>query len=195
MELMGTAGIDVSLIGALGEQSLSSTDRLVLESLDRDFVILSQHPPTEAIAALRTLQIVGRRAAHRFDREAESGGGRRIFCLCWRDFESSAAIADALREILLSLQVVAVPIGLAPANSKVSSPAKLPASPVASPAAKEIDSAQSPSHSHGIDRSATPEPSNAEATRTEPQPAAARRERISSADLDQLVDGLNDLDI
>ncbi|WP_153557885.1 hypothetical protein [Roseimaritima sediminicola] len=114
MGLLGVAGLDVSLIGPLGRDTLSDTDRLVLESQERDFALVSALPPEQAIDVLTSLGISGRRAAHRLDPQADPGTGRKIFCLDWSAAGTGDALLRALEQILAEQQTVTIPLQLAP---------------------------------------------------------------------------------
>lgn len=175
IQLMGLPGIDVSLIGPLGTGTLSSTDQLVLESQDRDFAIVTAQAPANTIAALRSLGLTGRRAAHPHDPEGETGQGRRVFCLRWADFDSSEAICQVLQQILKDQQIVAVPIGLGALGAGKTTKQ---AGTAGTQTPKGLETAEK----------AENKPSSA----TSP-PLAARR--VSNSDLDDLVEDLNDLNL
>lgn len=178
IQLMGLPGIDVSLIGPLGTGTLSSTDQLVLESQDRDFAIVASQAPSNTIAALRSLGLTGRRAAHPRDPEGETGQGRRVFCLHWADFDSSEAICQALQQILKDQQIVAVPIGLGTAAKE-----KGKGTP-GTKATERTKSPQGPGTAEGA--------ANRPTAVTSPPPAGRR---VSNSDLDDLVADLNDLNL
>ncbi len=179
IQLMGIPGIDVSLIGPLSDGTLSSTDQLVLESQDRDFAIVASQSAADTMAALRSLGLSGRRAAHQHDVEGETGQARRIFCLHWADFDSSEALCQALQQILKDRQTVAVPILLAPTPSSKSEPK---GAGQATPSPTKPQGASDPQGA----ATAAPAPFRS-------PPATAQR--ASNADLDSLVDDLNDLNL
>lgn len=176
IQLMGLPGIDVSLIGPLGTGTLSSTDQLVLESQDRSFAIVAAEPPADTMAALRSLGLAGRRAAHPHDPEGETGQGRRVFCLHWADFDSSEAICQALQQILKDQQVVAVPIGLGAVGTGKTR--------------KTEGTTRTPG------TGTTEEPVSKPSPTTSPSPATSpAAHRVSNSDLDDLVEDLNDLNL
>jgi hypothetical protein len=96
-ELIGRAGIDVSLIGPLSQVEQSATDRLVLEGISGDFAIVAWQTPERVMEQLAALQISGRRSVHRADPHAGAGPGRRIYCFDWSRFSTAEELIGITR--------------------------------------------------------------------------------------------------
>ncbi|QEG42768.1 hypothetical protein [Roseimaritima ulvae] len=186
IQLMGIRGIDVSLIGPLVGGTLSSTDRLVLESQDRDFAIVASSSAADTIAALRSLGLRARRAPHPHDSEGEAGQGRRVFCLHWNDFNSSESLCQALQQILQDRQVVAVPISLGTGGAKPATAAPTTASPAER---KSTAEPETPRKIDGAYKTQQETPAEKQLSR----PATSTG--MVDTDLDDLVEDLNDLNL
>lgn len=65
--LIGSAGLDMSLIGSLDNFDPSGTDRLLLDGLSGDAAILSWHNPADGMERCQTIGVRGFRAQHALD--------------------------------------------------------------------------------------------------------------------------------
>lgn len=67
--LIGSPGLDMSLIGSLDNFDPSGTDRLLLDGLSGDVAILSWHNPADGFQLCHTIGLSGFRAQHSLDPE------------------------------------------------------------------------------------------------------------------------------
>lgn len=190
MSLLGRPGLDVHLISGLAADEIQDTDRLVLQSLERDFAIAHHLPAQQTLAELAELGVVGRRAAHRDDPDPPAAQGRRIFCLCYGDYADGQALHNALDAILQSQQVVTVPLSLAPGKMN-GKPAKPASPPPTTPAATPPPAKKSPTKARPNASAASP-PKLSDNQAPAPQP---RQPPAVPDALDRLVDDLNEQDL
>jgi hypothetical protein len=128
--LIGSPGIDLSLVGGLDKMDAAGTDRLVLERLNGDAAILAWHNPAEIADRLAALGTSGYRARHMLDpsapgERATTTNGTSKHRLFLIDFGSatSAQIDTAVKQILQSLRVQTISLGI---PGKAASPAIKP---------------------------------------------------------------------
>lgn len=176
MRLITAPGIDVSLVGPLDSGSLSGTDRLVFESQERDFVLVSHHSADDAIDELQAMGIGGRRAVHPHDQEASAGEGRRVYCFRWSDFSDSEILEQALVQLHQGAQVVAVPIQFPGTVKKAS-----------------VSTSETPNAAIRQNSPAPPPPASQPSVKKELTEDSGQQ-NTSDTDLDRLVADLNDLD-
>ena len=177
-QLMGVAGIDLSIVNSLNPAEIAETDRLLLSSLETDLAVLDWRDADDSLAALATLGIVGARAPHQLDPHtaAAEPGKRRIYLVDLRSGDSPPAVVNAMKELLDQRRVVAVPLsigGLAKPKTPPLTPPTLPVT-VAASAPLTLSAVSKPSPMAAVAKQGRNEPSD--------------------RDLDALVDGLNAAD-
>ncbi len=215
--LIGSAGMDLSLIGPLEQLGQAATDQLVIDGLSGDFALLAWDEPAVSLAHLAAASVPGYRAPHQLDPEPaaqqsatpagqtiNTGGAnqpapRRIYCVNLRN-HSIASVRAGLEKILLARRTPTISLGSLAAGSSDSSrrpdeqatdsPAR-----AESPATVRTEAARN--HPSGKQSPATSEPPKEHPAPPRRHPAAgtADVEAESSDPLDALVDDLNAFDI
>lgn len=111
-QLMGVAGIDLSIVNSLNPAEIAETDRLLLSSFQNDLAVLDWRDANDSLAALAILGVSGVRAPHQLDptTPAVQTGKRRIYLVDLRSGDSSAAVVSAMKQLLDQRRVVAVPL-------------------------------------------------------------------------------------
>jgi len=170
-QLMGVAGIDLSIVNSLLPDEIADTDRLLLTSLQNDLAVLDWREPDDTLASLQSVGLSGVRAPHALDPSAPpvAPGKRRLYIVDLRRGDRPATVAESMKDLLGQRRVVAVPLGFGsiakpqpPSTSQPTTPTVPLSGGVAAPAASEALKAASSSP--------------------------------SETDLDALVDGLNAAD-
>jgi hypothetical protein len=179
-ELIGLAGIDLTLVGPIATLSDASTDRLTLDSISGDVAMLDWQPPRESLTALSAIGFVGRRTPHAHDPPSASNGqalptengGRRIYAFDLTQFAQAGEVVAALTQLRDHRQVRTLSIGVA------SSPIRPTATTGAMPGPPPLPiQPRKPSATRADD-----------ALESDPKPLSG------SLDLDQLLDELDQLD-
>lgn len=106
-ELIGSPGIDLTLLGNLDLISDDSTDRLSLETLTSDVAVLSWQAPETTIADLEAIGFQGSRAKHSWDSTAESPASnqRRIYAFNLTEIPDAQQVIKALQILREDRQV------------------------------------------------------------------------------------------
>lgn len=188
-ELIGRPGIDLTLVGRLGDLATGSTDRLTLESLRGDLVVLDWQPPARILSDWHRLGLDGIRSPHPDDQEPVpvSPPNRRIYAFDLRGFDDARPVCDAVNRLLASRQTRTFTLG-GIGNGK---PAAAPPSggpPTTPPRTVSVESV--PSHKDPVrdGKDDTPSPNRDESIPESTSPRDRDRE------LDALVDELDLLD-
>ncbi len=105
-ELIGFAGIDLTLIDRIAQVDPTSTDYLTLDSLSGDVAVLAWGPVAESVRSLSELGFDGSRARHAHDRTApDAGASRHIYGYDLSEFDSPQQVCAALSDLLAARQV------------------------------------------------------------------------------------------
>ena len=182
-ELIGLAGIDLTLVDSLVRMSETSTDKLTLDGITGDACVLDWQPPESIISSLQAKGFIGRRSPHPHDPDAatvsssaEKGLTRRIYAFELNRFSDAKSLCDALQD-LRSVREVRT-FSLVP------------------PATSTPRSGEKPRVVTGSDHS-TGQPAS-QATDESPVTALGHvplpKPRIGEIDLESLVDQLDDFD-
>jgi hypothetical protein len=194
-QLMGVAGIDLSIVNSLQDDEIAETDRLLLTSLENDLAVLDWRDPDETLESLRSIGLSGDRSPHPLDpaSPAVTPGKRRFYIVDLRRGDRPSTVAESMRNLLGARRVVAVPLGLSPvAKPRTdSTPRPTTASePIQLPIAQPL-----------ADQSSGPEKRGERENRTHLRPQPSEQTSLtppnslpSEKDLDALVDGLNAAD-
>lgn len=133
--LIGSAGIDLGLIGSLESLAENSTDRLMLERLGGDLALLSWETPAAAAERLAAARIAGRRAPHPLDPQPAAANGSDLAAVSDGEAgvrriyhhplgaHSPADLQTAIERLLAARRVVTFQLAPSPANSPSHSPA------------------------------------------------------------------------
>lgn len=118
-ELIGLAGIDLTLVEPLGQLKEASTDRLTLDSLSGDVAVLDWHRPAEIAALLAGLGFSGARAPHANDLSVPPPPPRtrKIYAFDLSDFSTTEDVIQALTRLNEDRQVRAFTLGPLPISS------------------------------------------------------------------------------
>jgi hypothetical protein len=205
-QLMGVAGIDLSIVNSLLPDEIADTDRLLLTSLQNDLAVLDWRDPDDTLGALQSVGLSGVRAPHPLDPSAPpvAPGMRRFYIVDLRRGDQPAIVAESMKQLLGQRRVVAIPLGIG-LNAKAqpkSTPQPVPGPPQAAKHGDESSGEATPrkAETPGILRSfaATDEPVLPPAPNVAKPPASgaikAADSSPSETDLDALVDGLNAAD-
>lgn len=120
--LIGRAGLDLTLVDRFDSLSENSTDRMTLDGITVPSAVLDWRSPEETQQVLASISFHGMRTPHRLDPLVPSGTGdsnRRLFLFDLtkhRDALSIVAELDRLRESL-SVKTVALGSMVAPKSS------------------------------------------------------------------------------
>ncbi len=191
-ELIGRPGIDLTLVGRLADLATGSTDRLTLESLRGDLVVLDWQPPDGILADWHRLGLDGARAPHRDDQDPApvSPPTRRIYAFDLRGFDDAAPVCDAVKRLLESRQTRTFTLGGIGNGKPTTAPP--PSNPTSgSTRFESVESVES-----------VPSPADPTRNRTDGSPISHRDESIPGStsppdrdrELDALVDELDLLD-
>ena len=210
-QLMGVAGIDLSIVNSLLPDEIADTDRLLLTSLQNDLAVLDWRDPDDTLGALQSVGLSGVRAPHPLDPSAPpvAPGKRRFYFVDLRRGDRPATVAESMKDLLGQRRVVAVPLGIgvnAKAQSKTTPPT-VPGSPQTAKRGDETSREEKPGEERA-DETAPPGGLRSYAAADGPvlpppssvakQPASEPLKRANSSpsetDLDALVDGLNAAD-
>lgn len=208
-DLMGAAGMDLSLIGPLEQLGQAATDRLVIDGLSGDFALLAWDEPAVSLAHLTAASVPGYRAPHQLDPEpaanqaAAVGGNaadagvseqpatRRIYCFNLRE-HSIASVRAGLDKILLTRRTPTISLGSLAAGSRANRrpDEQLAKSPSTAESASAVRAEKTNDTTSGGQKPPAIQPSKH-------QPAAIVEEDDAAAidPLDALVDDLNAFDI
>ena len=174
-ELIGRPGMDLVLIGKLDQVAPDSTDRLTLDSMSGDVVILDWRDPAQSVHLLQVAGFEGARALHQHDLKASPvSSARRIYAFDLSQFQDGIEVCKALSELLASRRVQTVSIGLSPGSR--------PVAPSLTKNGRSEPNTFKPAEQNG---QGTSQPVN---------DSASQSRGLSSLDLDELVDQLDDLD-
>lgn len=190
-QLMGVAGVDLSIVNSLNPSEIAETDRMMLSALDSDLAVVDWSDLDETLAKLAALGVNGIRSPHQLDRDVPPVplGNRRVYLVDLRNGHKPDEVVSAMKQLLDQRRVVAVPLmlgGMAKGADVTKKP--VPASNAATQVtAEKVDSLPKP---------ASPGPIKLPGANTGQVAAAglARKPSIdqpSESDLDALVDGLN----
>ncbi|MGB7324968.1 MAG: hypothetical protein WBD31_08845 [Rubripirellula sp.] len=140
-ELIGRPGMDLALVGPLGDLPPESTDRLTLESLAGDAVVMAWRPVAETMMDLQAIGISGARALHAGDPDGFSvpAGQRRIYGFDLSRFIAAEPVLQILQGMLQSSGVKTFSIGSLGASGTTGSASQasgLAASPADKPLPK-----------------------------------------------------------
>ncbi|MFK8112234.1 MAG: hypothetical protein AB8B91_08520 [Rubripirellula sp.] len=190
-ELIGRAGIDLTLVGPLAGLSEQTTDRLTLDALVGDVAVLDWQTPEQIHESLNGIEFDGRRARHRDDPGApepnvEVKSRRRIYAFDMNAVPSAAHAIESLEKLKADQQVRTFSLdALAP------KPSDGAAKRVALPIAKQTQ--ESAKNGFG-----TTTPSNHQESaphlKNSDSPSKVAPTGEQALDLDDLLDQLDDLD-
>lgn len=112
-ELIGSPGFDLVLVEPLSSLSDEASDRLTLESLQGDTVILDWNAVEDVLACWRDMGLSGSRSPHQLDLGPAKvpAGQRRVYLIDLRDAGSASAVLTALGQIQAVQQVKTVQLG------------------------------------------------------------------------------------
>jgi len=204
-QLMGVAGIDLSIVNSLLPDEIADTDRLLLTSLQNDLAVLDWRDSDDTLASLQSVGLSGVRAPHPLDPAAPpvAPGKRRFYFVDLRRGDRPATVAESMKDLLGQRRVVAVPLGIGsvaqPQPKSAPQPATL--SPQTTKRGDESSRKESPSETEtsGGRRSRAAEGAVFSPATNVAKPAASEALKTansapSETDLDALVDGLNAAD-
>lgn len=189
-DLLGAAGMDLSIVTALPRLTADHTDRLVIEGLSGDFALLGWDAPAELVEHCRRLGVDGRRAPHQLDPEAAApGGGRQIYAIDLRG-RTVAEVRRALDQILKSRQTPTFQLfPTQPSDPSGKPPGARPRGTSPQPSPPGSPSSRPAASREAASRDAVSGDASG------PAPAASAAEDAEDALLESLVDDLNDSDI
>ena len=106
-ELIGLAGIDLTLIASLDTITESSTDHLTLSSISGDFAMLDWQTPELIVSSLQRNHVIGLRTPHPSDREAPIpvAGQRRVYVFDLTQFTDTASLRECIEQLHQQRQV------------------------------------------------------------------------------------------
>lgn len=113
-ELIGSPGIDLTLVGAHEVWGESSTDRMTIESLPADAAVLDWGDADSIEAKLQAVDTIWSRSRHASDPDIPIAGKdrKKLYVFDLRRFQTSAEVVRALRTLLQSRQVKTVDVAL-----------------------------------------------------------------------------------
>ncbi len=113
-ELIGSPGFDLVLVEPLSSLSTEATDRLTLEALQGDTVILDWNSVEEVLQSWGDLGLSGSRSPHALDRDPVQvpAGQRRVYLIDLRVAGSVPVILSTLVQIQAGQQVKTVQLGV-----------------------------------------------------------------------------------
>ena len=172
--LIGRAGLDLTLVDRLESIADDSTDRMTLDGITVPSAVLDWQSPEVMLESLSAIEFVGVRCPHRLDPDAtQNQQGRRLFLFDLRQFEKADAIVAELDRLKNSLAVRT--FSLDPIGRNGSTSSKASNQPVANNAKVPVQrSAETPAVEGSIHLSSEPG---------------------SDDHLDRLIDQLDDLDV
>lgn len=201
VQLMGIPGIDLSIASSLDPGQIGNTDRLMIESLQHDLVVVDWRPVQASQRALHQLGIGGSRAPHPLDSEPPAPtAGRRFYLVDLRAGHTATAVAEALHQLLENRRIVTVPLAF-PAPAAPAASADAAASP---PQAELRQGVTPPAGGQPVDEGTEPAPAPSGQATCQPdtvsgvtprssEPGQRQADRgPSERDLDAWVDGVND---
>lgn len=177
--LIGRAGLDLTLVDRFDSIRPDSTDRMTLDGITVPSAILDWRSPTEMLSQLSAIGFDGVRASHQLDEaKADQSGGpsRRLFLFDLTQQHDAMAVIAELDRLRKSLSVKTFSLGST--GTKTGDATAVAVDPIETESAKAVDSAVSP---------AAPN----EAVSTDVVPGEIR----SDENLDALIDQLDDLDV
>ncbi len=175
IQLLGRPGIDVAMVSSLQPDDEHSTDRLMLTGIENDLAVIDWRSAEQTLASLAELGLSACQAPHALDPDVKIAvpGQRRVYIFDLRLGFKADQVVATLNQLWEQRQVVTVSIaGLKPPPSNGKS-----------------NSLTSPND---------PSPSVATASITVSQTIEQRPHSIANHDdaqLDALVDSLNDIDL
>ena len=112
-ELIGSPGFDLVLVEPLASLSDVASDRLTLESLQGDTVILDWNAVEDVLACWSDLGLSGSRSPHQLDLVPAKvpAGQRRVYLFDLRDAGSASDVLSVLGQIQVGQQVKTVQLG------------------------------------------------------------------------------------
>jgi len=194
-QLMGVAGIDLSIVNSLQADEIADTDRLLLTSLENDLAVLDWRDPDDTLESLRSIGLSGDRSPHPLDPTSPpvAPGKRRFYIVDLRRGDRPSTVAESMKDLLGARRVVAIPLGIGPVVKPRSESTPQPTTdsgPLSLPIAQTLADQSSGQEKHG-------ERENRTHSRSQPseQTALTPPNSVPSEnDLDALVDGLNAAD-
>jgi len=111
--LIGSSGMDLMLVDPLISLAEEAMDRLTLESLEGDVVLLDWKSVEQVVGEWRQLGLAGVRSPHQLDSNAESAplGSRRLYVINLCDVTSLDQVTSVLRQIQAAGQVKTFALG------------------------------------------------------------------------------------
>lgn len=112
--LIGRAGLDLTLVDRFDSLSSDSTDRMTLDGITVPSAILDWRTPEEMLVALSSIGFTGVRAAHELDSgtQGETGGSqRRLFLFDLTKHKDAMTIVAELDRLRKSLSVKTFSLG------------------------------------------------------------------------------------
>ncbi len=198
-QLLGVAGMDVAIVSSLDPQLSTATDRMMVQALASDLAVVDWCGGEETLNKLAALGVQALAAPHALDesRPLVPLGQRRAYLFDLRRGDGASRIAQTLKQLLSQRQVAAIPLSslAGPVNRNKG---------VDSRSRSHAERPESESHAR------TPESKATTARVTKPDredtsggvPTKRNHEgsrhpdyRISDAELDDLVDGFNRIDL
>lgn len=172
--LIGRAGLDLTLVGRFDSLADDSTDRMTLDSITVPSVVLDWRSEPEILDVLAAIDFHGSRCPHQLDPDGPFAPGqspRRLFLFDLTKHKDVQKIVAELDRLRASLSVKTVSLGaLGSAGSAAIKPAA------------------------NKDAEATARPITVTAAPRQPAPVAAVSPR-SDENLDSLIDQLDELDV
>ncbi|MGV3483755.1 MAG: hypothetical protein ACO1RT_05000 [Planctomycetaceae bacterium] len=183
IQLLGRPGIDVAMVASLQPED-EHTDRLMLTGLESDLAVIDWRSADQTLDSLAALGLGVRRAPHALDPDVEAVpmGLRRVYVFDLRLGFKADEVVHTLITLLQQRQVVTVPLSL-PGGKRSMSDTDHVRSERPAPASEPVqrNQASSVGSNRPLDAAEQPRPH--------------RPSRDQEADLDALVDSVNDIDL
>jgi hypothetical protein len=199
--LIGSPGIDLTLIKRLDAIRDDSTDRLTLEGVSGDVAVLDWHPTDVTRDLLHAAGFDGRRTPHPNDPQAAAtdtvtgpmpgSTKRKVYLFDLRDFDDPADLCDALSNLRAAMEIRTFTLMPGPKSATPSSRAEISISSSSSTSSADSAPASGPPAGHADRVGSQPQAG------TSPRPPSADRSTAagrSDLHLDQLLDGLDEFD-
>ena len=186
-ELIGLAGIDLTLVESLARMSETSTDKLMLDGITGDVCVLDWQSPESMIASLHDKGFAGQRSPHPHDVDAATSMSssadrpmRRIYAFELNRFSDAKTLCEALMDLRAVREVRTFSLG---APSSTTPPAAEKPGMLADSKPPSLRVAPPPDS-----RATDDDPSTSQGKTPSHKPLA------SQIDLEALVDQLDDFD-